>query len=68
MKTEMKKVKDLTVKELCSLISDIIRETMEDLTEDLLALSNPKYLNSIKEAREDYKKGRVKNLEEIFDV
>lgn len=37
-----------------------------DLFEDLLALSSPKYLKSIKKAREDYKKGRVKTFEEVF--
>lgn len=34
--------------------------------EDLLALSSPKYLKSIKEARENYKKGQVFGHEEVF--
>jgi hypothetical protein len=33
--------------------------------EDLTALSSKEYLISIKEAREDYKHGRVKSIEEI---
>jgi PHD/YefM family antitoxin component YafN of YafNO toxin-antitoxin module len=37
-----------------------------DLFEDLLALANKDYLKSIKEARNDYKKGRVKTFEEVF--
>mgnify|MGYP001592980615 CR=1 FL=1 len=37
-----------------------------DLFEDLLALSNKDYLDSIREAREDYEKGRVKTFEEVF--
>lgn len=37
-----------------------------DLFEDLLALSNKDYLDSIKEARKDYKKGKVKTFEEVF--
>lgn len=37
-----------------------------DLFEDLLVLANNDYLKSIKEAREDYKKGRVKTFEEVF--
>jgi len=42
------KVKDLTVKELCSLIYDTIKETMEDIVEDLLFPSNLDYINSVK--------------------
>jgi len=62
------KVKDLTVVELHSLISDTVKETMEDLIEDILALSSDEYLHSINEARTDYKEGKVKSFEEIFDV
>lgn len=61
-------VKDLSVVEFRSLMSDAIRGTMEDLIEDMLALSSDEYLQSIEEARTDYKEGRVKCLEEIFDV
>jgi len=49
-------------------MSDAIRGTMEDLIEDMLALSSDEYLQSIEEARTDYKEGRVKCLEELFDV
>ncbi|KAF5420343.1 MAG: hypothetical protein C5S41_13750 [Candidatus Methanomarinus sp.] len=62
------KVKDLTVVELHSLISDTVKGTMEDFIEDILALSSDDYLHSINEARSDYKEGRVKKFEEIFDV
>jgi len=62
------KVKDLTVGELRSLISDTIKESLEDLVEDIVALSSEEYLRSIEEARTDYKKGRIKYLEEISDV
>ncbi|MCD4808500.1 MAG: hypothetical protein K8R17_01220 [Methanosarcinales archaeon] len=61
-------VKDLTVMELHFLISDTVKETMEDLIEDMLALSSDEYLHSINEARNDYNEGRVKNFEEIFNV
>jgi len=37
-------------------------------SEDILALSSDKYLRSIEEARSDYKEGKVKSLEEIFDI
>jgi len=41
---------------------------MEDLIEDILALSNDEYLRSIEDGRRDYKEGKVKHFEEIFDV
>ncbi len=60
-----KTLKDLTVEEFKILISDTIKENVEDLVEDVAALSNREYLKSIEEAREDYRQGRVKHLEEI---
>lgn len=62
------KIQDLSIDEFQSLISNTVRETMEDIIEDLLALSSDKYIRSIKEARTDYKQGRVKNLEDLTDV
>ena len=62
------KVKDLTVAEFQSLISDTMRATLEDLIEDVSAFSSPEYLKSIEEARNDYRDGRVRHLEELFDV
>ena len=62
------KVKDLTVEELKSLISDTVKDSIEDLIEDILALSSDEFLRSIEEARTDYKRDRVKYLEEISDV
>lgn len=59
------KLKDLTVDEFRTLISNSVRGSMEDLLEDLTALSSKEYLTSIREAREDYKHGRVKRIEEI---
>ena len=62
------KVKDLTVEDLRSLISNTVKESMEDLIEDMLALSSKEYLQSIEEARDNYKKGKSKYFEEIFDI
>lgn len=39
-----------------------------DFFEDLLALSSPQYLKSIKEARENYKKGQFFSHEEVFGM
>lgn len=37
-----------------------------DFFEDLLALTNEKYLASVKKAREEYKKGNVLTHEQVF--
>lgn len=62
------KVKDLTVNEFRSLISDTVRNVVEESIEDVMALSSTKYPLSIEEARRDYKEGRVKRLEDVLDV
>jgi hypothetical protein len=62
------KVKDLTVEELRSIVSETVRETVGELAEDILALSSEEYLLSIEEARRDYKEGRTKYLEEVSDA
>ena len=61
-------VKDLTVEELSRLIFEAGAKALEELVEDIVALSSDEYLQSIKEARADYKEGRVKRLEDITDV
>lgn len=35
--------------------------------EDLIAATSPEYLQSIREARRDYKTGRVKSHADVFD-
>jgi len=42
------------------------KKEREAFLEDLLASTSPEYLESIKEARADYKEGRVKSHEEVF--
>lgn len=60
------KISDLTVDELKNLISNIVHEAMEDFLEDLKALSSKDYINSIKEARVDYRAGDFKGYTEVF--
>ena len=60
-------VSDLTVKELKEIISDTVKDSMEDIIEEIMALQSEGYIRSIKEARDDYKKGRVKSFEELFE-
>jgi len=38
----------------------------ESFIEDLLAMTSPDYLQSVKEARAEYKAGRTKSHKEIF--
>ncbi len=42
------------------------RNDREAFIEDLLAITSPEYLQSIKEARAEYKAGKTKSHKEIF--
>ncbi len=59
------KIKDLTVDEFEKLIHKTVEESMEEIIEDIIAASNPKYIDSIAEARKDYKAGKVKNIKSL---
>ena len=59
----LEKKKYLLIAKKNKLVSAVVNL---DFFEDLLALTNKKYLDSIKEAREDYKKGDVYTFEEVF--
>ena len=63
-----KRITDLTVEELQVVISNTVNAAMKDSIEDIMALSSDNYIKSIKEAREDYKKGMTKSFEEVFNV
>jgi len=43
------------------------KKERDSFLEDLLASTSPEYLKSIKEAITDYKSGRVKTHQEVFD-
>ena len=47
-------------------IKKMNKKERDAFLEDLLASSSPEYLKSIKEARCDYKAGRVKTHREVF--
>ncbi|OQX18808.1 MAG: hypothetical protein BWK80_37690 [Desulfobacteraceae bacterium IS3] len=47
-------------------IKNMEKELQEAFIEDLLAAVSPEYLESIGEAREDYKEGRVYSHEDVF--
>ena len=58
----MSVVKDLPVEDLERLIERVVRRTLDEYLEDLEALASPEYLASVREAREDYRAGRVTKL------
>ena len=47
-------------------IKKMNKKERDAFLEELLASSSPEYLKSIKEARSDYKAGRVKTHREVF--
>ncbi len=48
--------------EIIQAVKKMKRREREEFLEDLIASTSPEYLNSIKEARADYKAGRVRLL------
>jgi len=56
------KISDLIVDEQKSLITETVQGTIEEYLEDLKALSSKDYINSIREARKDYKAGDYKDI------
>jgi hypothetical protein len=63
-----KKITDLTVNEFQLLINQTVHKAFEEISEDILALSSPEYLESIEEARQNFKEGKTKTFEEVFNV
>jgi hypothetical protein len=63
----MSRVSDLTTDELEQLVETTVRRTLEDCLESIEALSSGAYLESIREAREDHKSGRVMRLSDLPD-
>lgn len=53
-------------KAIIEAVKKMTKKERDAFLEDLLASTSPEYLNSIKEARADYKAGRVKSHEEVF--
>jgi len=60
MQTPIKKVSELTIEELKSVIRDVITEDLEIWRETFAILSDKKLMKQIKEADEDWMKGNQK--------
>jgi len=52
--------------EIIKAVKDMKKKEREAFLEDLLAATSPEYLEGIREARSDYKAGRVKTHKEVF--
>lgn len=55
-----------SIKDIISAINELGPQERELFIENLLAATSPEYLESIKEAREDYRAGRISTHEELF--
>lgn len=64
--SDTRSIQQLTVDEFTHLISQTVKQAIEDEIEDIKAMSSENYLHSVKEARNDYKSGNVKSLDELF--
>jgi hypothetical protein len=60
-----KRIADLTVGELQTLISGSVKAAIDEYFENLEALQGQNYIQSISEAREDYKTGKITNIDDI---
>ena len=56
----------LEPKDLIKAINDMKKKERDAFLEDLLASTSPEYLDSIREARAEYKAGKVKTHKEVF--
>ncbi|MCX5807032.1 MAG: hypothetical protein NT010_13395 [Proteobacteria bacterium] len=57
---------DLSRGDLIKAIKAMRKSERDAFIEDLIASTSPEYLESIKEAKADYKAGRVKTHAEVF--
>ena len=56
----------LSRQEIIGAVKSMRKRDRDSFLEELLAATSPEYLDSIKDARTDYKAGRVKTHDEVF--
>ena len=56
----------ISADEIIEAVKRMKKKDREAFIEDLLAITSPYYLQSIQEAREEYKAGKTKSHNEIF--
>jgi hypothetical protein len=57
---------NLSRQEIIGAVKSMKKKDRDDFLEELLATTSPEYLEGIKDARADYKAGRVKTHDEVF--
>jgi hypothetical protein len=57
---------ELKPEEIIEAVKKMKKTDRDAFLEDLLASTSPEYLEGIREARSDYKDGRIKSHEEVF--
>jgi hypothetical protein len=57
---------EISTEEIIQAVKRMNKKERSAFLEDLLAATSPEYLESIQEAREDYKEGRVRSHSEVF--
>jgi hypothetical protein len=57
---------NLSRQEIIGAVKSMNKRDRDDFLEELLATTSPEYLESIRDARADYKAGRVKTHDEVF--
>ena len=56
----------ISQEEIIKAVKEMKKKEREAFLEDLLAATSPEYSEGIREARADYKAGRVKTHKEVF--
>jgi hypothetical protein len=57
----------ISPEQIITAVQQLEKIQQEALVEDLLAAISPAYLDSIREARQDYQAGRLYSHDEVFD-
>jgi hypothetical protein len=57
---------EIKAEDIIQAVKKMSKKEQSAFLEDLLAATSPEYLDSIREAREDYEAGRVKEHAEVF--
>jgi hypothetical protein len=58
---------EVKTEDIIQAVKKMTKKERSAFLEDLLGATSPEYLESIREARADYKAGRVKEHAEVFD-
>ena len=57
----------ISTDEIIAAVKKMKKADREAFIEDLLAIASPEYLQSVKEARAEYKAGKTKSHKDIFE-